>query len=292
MKTLSKKLHLIYKNERGMTLAEILVAGVLGIIIMTGAFRFFLTQTKNFNLMRQNAEMQQELRYAVNFLNEHVKLAGNGVPPTSGWQVLENFDGGLGPDSLCVLGSFRSLVISTDQKMGNSGSQVKVTDSTGIEIGDLIVISYPPNGWQDLFIVTDLNALYLLHQTFPPWNMSNNLNNAYPEDSIITVVTHYSFFAETDDDGRMNLMVQTQAYDPMILAGDIDDFQIRFQLKNGAWVDEPADLMDIRMVEILLRLKSPVEIAGYTDPEYGDAHSRVELKSVVVPKNVVIAYNE
>jgi len=278
-----------WRNESGMTLIELLVAFTMGLILMTAAFQFFITQTKNFNESRQTAEMQQELRHATNFLNDHVKLAGNGVPPTSGWQVLENYDGGSGPDSLCVLGSFRSLVISTDQKMGNNGSQVKVNDTAGIEVGDLIVISYPPNGWQDIFIVTDINALHLWHQASPPWNPTNKLSHAYPLGSTVTVVSHYSFFVETDDEGRLNLMVQTQAYEPMILAGDIDDFQVRFNLKDNSWVDEPYDLSDIRMVEITLRLKTPDPIQGYLDPVYGDAHKRVELKSIVIPKNIVIA---
>gem|GEM_PF-4143799 len=291
MKTHSQHLKRTPGNERGMTLMELLVATVLGMIIMTGAFKFFITQTKNFNLSRQAAEMQQEIRHAMNFLNEHVKLAGNGVPPTSGFQVLDNYDGGSGPDSLCVIGSFRSLVIATDQKMGNSGSQVKVDDSAGVGVGDLIVISYPPNGWQDMFIVTKMNDLHLWHDKFLPWNETNKLNNAYPLGSTVTVVTHYSFFAETDDDGRMNLMVQTQAYEPMILAGDIDDFQIRFKLSNNSWVDEPYDLLDVRMVEISLRLKSPMPIQGYTDPVYGDEFNRVELKSIVIPKNIVIVSN-
>jgi len=280
-----------WRNESGMTLIELLVAFTMGLILMTAAFQFFITQTKNFNESRQTAEMQQELRHATNFLNDHVKLAGNGVPPTSGWQVLENHDGGSGPDSLCILGSFRSLVVSTDQELGAKGLEIKVTDTTGIEIGDLIVISYPPEGWQDLFMVTDLNPALnqIMHAKKLPWNPTLQLDHAYPFGSIVTVVSHYSFFVETDDEGRSNLMVQTQAYEPMILAGDIDDFQVRFNLKDNSWVDEPFDLSDIRMVEITLRLKTPDPIQGYLDPVYGDAHKRVELKSIVIPKNIVIA---
>ena len=278
-----------WRNESGMTLIELLVACVMGLILMTVAFQFFITQTKNFNESRQTAEMQQELRHAMNFLNDHVKLAGNGVPPTSGWQTLENYDGGSGPDSLCVLGSFRSLVISADQNMANIGANVKVTDNSEIEVGDLIVISLPDSGWQDIFMVTSKNAQNQIGHGNSIWCPNGNLNNRYLAGSTVTVVSYYSFFAETDDEGRSNLMVQTQAYEPMILAGDIDDFQVRFNLKDNSWVDEPFDLSDIRMVEITLRLKTPDPIQGYLDPVYGDAHKRVELKSIVIPKNIVIA---
>ena len=276
-------------NQSGMTLIEITVATVIALILMTLVFQFFVIQTRNFNEGRVTAEMQQELRYAMDYVAERVKLAGNGVPPTSGWSVLENYDGGVDfSDSVAVLGSFRSLVISTDQKMGNEGSQVKVNDSSGIEVGDLIVISYPPNGWQEIFLATDLTDLHIWHKTELPWNDDNKLDHAYPLGSTVTVVTHYSFFVEVDDEGRLNLMVQTQIYEPMILAGDIDNFQLRFKLKDGTWVDEADELMDIRMVEITLRAMTPEPLDGYVDPVFEDGHKRIELKSIVIPKNITM----
>ena len=278
-------------NQSGMTLVELLVATVVALIMMTGVFRFFIIQTRNFNEGRVTAEMQQELRYALDYVVERLRLAGNGVPPTCGWDVIDNFDGGVGfSDSVGVLGSFRSLVISTDQKMGNNGHQVKVTDSSEIEEGDLVVISYPPNGWQEIFIVTGKNPAenHLWHTERLPWNEDSDLDHAYPDGSTITVVSHYSFFVEVTDEGRSNLMVQTQIYEPMILAGDIDNFQVRFKMKDGTWVDEPDELMDVRMVEVTLRAMTPEPLDGYEDPVFGDGHKRIELKSVVVPKNVTM----
>ena len=45
--------------------------------------------------------------------------------------------------------------------MGNEGSQVKVDNADGVEDGDLIVISYPPNGWQEIFMVTKLGTIII-----------------------------------------------------------------------------------------------------------------------------------
>ena len=278
-------------NQSGMTVIELIVAITIAVILMTGVFQFFIIQTRNFSEGRMIAEMQQELRWASNYITERLKLAGNGVPPTSGWSILENYDGGADySDSVAVLGSFKSLVISTDQKMGNSGSQVMVTDASEVEEGDLIVISYPPNGWQEIFMVTGINPAenHLWHQQALPWNDDNDLDHAYPEGSTVTVVTHYSFFVEVTEEGRSNLMVQSQAFEPMILAGDIDDFQIRFKLKNGIWVDEPDELTDIRLVEITLRAMTPEPLKGYEDPVFGDAHKRIELTTVVIPKNIAL----
>ncbi|MFC1512015.1 prepilin-type N-terminal cleavage/methylation domain-containing protein [Candidatus Latescibacterota bacterium] len=276
------------QSECGMTLIELLVATTIGLILITMIFQFFVIQLQNFNETRMNAEMQQELRWGFNFLSDHLKLAGNGVPPTPGFRVIDNINGPSGaPDSINVIGCYKSLKITTDQHMGNHGSTVKVPSSDGVEIGDLIVISYPPNGWQEIFLVTSINANHIWHMPAPPWNDDNHLEHAYPEGSICTVVTYYSFFVDTDDEGRTNLMVQSQAYPPQVLAGDIEDFQVRFKLRDNTWVDNPLEESDIRMMEITLRAKTPDPIKGYLDPEYGDEYKRLTLKSNVIPKNIV-----
>jgi len=142
-------------GERGVTLIELVVATTIATLLVTAVFQFFSTQSSSFIESRQNAEMQQELRWAMQFLSENVKLAGNGVPPISvdgtGFQVIDNANGANGAsDSLSIIGSFRSLVITLDQNMGNEGAQIKCSDKGNVppipvenllEVGDLAVIS-------------------------------------------------------------------------------------------------------------------------------------------------------
>ncbi len=277
------------RNERGMTMIELMVALVISGILVSLIFQFFSLSTSSFAEHRQTAEMQQELRWAIDYVGERLKLAGNGVPPTSGWAVIANTDGVAGePDSLSILGSYRSLVVNTDQTMGNQGSQVKVNSVDGIEVGDLCVIS--DGTFTEIFMVTGMNALHLWHDTFPPWNDDNRLDHRYVANSSICVITHYSFFVDTDAEGRSNLMVTSQAYNPQVLLGDVDDFQIRFRMKDDSWQDEvdSDEIYDIRMVEITIRARSPEPIQGYTDPVYGDSYKRIEMKSVIIPKNITI----
>lgn len=280
----------IRQGERGITLIELLVATVITGILLAVVMKFFVDQTAGFNESRQSSEMQQELRWAINYVTERLKLAGNGVPPTCGFPVLENIDGGGSvPDSVSVIGSFKSLVITTTQTMANEGAQVKVDDASELEPGDLCVIS--DGTFQEIFFVTSIqNVLHLWHDTALPWNDDAKLDHRYVSGSSITVVTYYSFFVDVDDEGRSNLMVTTQAYPPQILLGDVDNFQIRFKMKNGSWLDEttPDEITDIRMIEITIRARSHEPLQGYLDPEYGDAYKRIEMQSVVIPKNITI----
>lgn len=279
------------RKERGMTIMEILVASTVSVILLSALFQFFVIQTKNFDESKMTAEMQQDMRWASNYIAEKLKLAGNGIPPLSVFSVLENYDGGVDvSDSLCVMGSYKSMVLATSQKMGNEGSQIKVSSAEGIEDYDLVVISYPPFGWQEVFMCTKMASdLHIYHDAYPPWNPTNQLLRKYPLGSTVTIVSHYSFFVEEDDEGRPNLMVLTQGpYGPQVLAGDVEDFQVRFLLKNDTWVDVPAEINDIRMMEIYLRARSPNPIKGYIDADYGDSYKRVELRTIVVPKNITL----
>ncbi len=275
-------------GESGMTIVELVVAMTISSILLVMIFQFLSTQTNSYIEAKQTAEMQQELRWAVNFISDHLKQAGNGVPPTCGWPVLENSDGISGtPDSVSVLGSYKSLVVNTTQPMGNSGAPIKVTDASEIGVGDLVVIS--DGTFQEIFMVTAITAgEVLLHSETEPYNPSKFLDHTYTSNSTLTVVTYYSFFVDVDEEGRSNLMVRTQAYDPQVLIGDIDDFQLRFKMKDGSWEDEADEIYDIRMIEITIRAKSPNPLKNYIDPVYGDAYKRLEMKSIIIPKNIAI----
>jgi len=276
-------------GERGMTLVELLAAMVIGSILITGMIKFLVDQSTNYIKTRQVAEMQQEIRWAMSFISDRIKLAGNGVPATCGWPVIENVNGEEAePDSVSILASFKSLVITTTQKMGNEGSQVKVDNTDGLEVGDLCVIS--DGTFQEIFLATDVKDQHIWHFAAEPWNDDNKLDHRYAEDSSITVVTYYCFFTEIDDEGRQNLMVQTQAYEPQIILGDVEDFQVRFKMKNDEWVDDPfpEEIPDIRIVEISIRARSAQPIEGYENPVYGDGYQRVELTTQIIPKNITI----
>jgi len=85
-------------------------------------------------------------------------------------------------------------------------------------------------------------------------------------------------------------MLRHQAYPAQILLGDVDDFQVRFQMKSGAWQDEVTvdEIYNIRVVEITIRAKTPEPVRNYTDPAYGDSYKRVEMKSKIIPLNIVV----
>ena len=69
------------------------------------------------------------------------------------------------PDTVTVLGNFKSILATLSQNMGNTGSQVKVYTTEGIEIGDLCVIS--DGTFSEIFLATDLTDTPYLARYIP-----------------------------------------------------------------------------------------------------------------------------
>jgi hypothetical protein len=183
--------------------------------------------------------------------------------------------------------------------MGNEGAQIKCSDKANtppISLGDLFSegdLAFISDGTSsEVFQITRIQSDHLFHETSPPWNDDNKLDHRYAVGSTLTEVTNYSFYVKMDDTGRRNLMVKSQAWPEQVLAGDVEDFQVRFKMKSGTWKDtidaNEITLNEIRQVEITMRSKSFKPIRGYRDPKYGDAYKHMELKSIVIPKSIAV----
>ncbi len=66
----------IAHNSRGFTIVEFMVAGTLGLILLAGVFLVFLSSTQTNRNSRAMAELQNDGRFALNFLKDHVQAAG------------------------------------------------------------------------------------------------------------------------------------------------------------------------------------------------------------------------
>ncbi len=272
-----------HNNQKGVTIVELIVAMAISAILAVIIFTFMGDQTQKFNEQKYTSEIQQEIRWAMAYISDYLRLAGNGVPLNGKWAVIEGTDGGAdGTDFISVLGCYKDVFVETTQDMGNEIDRIEIEDNDDIEVGDLVSITDGTN--QEIFMITGIDDLLLSHDTSDPWNESNLLDHTYGLGSTISIAGLYSFYVEEDDDGRFHLMVETQSIEAQELISDVDDFQIRYQLTDDTWVDEFDFMSDIKMIEITILARTHDPIKNYIDPEYGDAYKHIELKAVVRPK--------
>lgn len=64
------------KTQRGFSLVELMIAMVLGLVLMAGVLQVFITSKQTYNLNEEMTWIQENARYAVNFLAEDVRMAG------------------------------------------------------------------------------------------------------------------------------------------------------------------------------------------------------------------------
>jgi len=67
-----------FKKEKGVTLIELLIALVISAIIIAGIYRTFIHQQKTYATQDQVADMQQNVRVAINRMMREIRMAGFG----------------------------------------------------------------------------------------------------------------------------------------------------------------------------------------------------------------------
>jgi prepilin-type N-terminal cleavage/methylation domain-containing protein len=67
-----------YKNAKGVTLIELLIALVISAILTGGIYRTFISQQKSYITQEQVADMQQNVRVAINRMMREIRMAGFG----------------------------------------------------------------------------------------------------------------------------------------------------------------------------------------------------------------------
>jgi prepilin-type N-terminal cleavage/methylation domain-containing protein len=66
------------KNAKGVTLIELLIALVISAVLTAGIYRAFIHQQRSYTTQEQVADMQQNVRVAINRMMREVRMAGFG----------------------------------------------------------------------------------------------------------------------------------------------------------------------------------------------------------------------
>jgi prepilin-type N-terminal cleavage/methylation domain-containing protein len=78
MKEMTKRM--TYRPARGFSLVELMIAMVIGLVVMGAATSLFKTGMDATMMITEQAEMQQNVRAAVNLISKDISMAGAGLP--------------------------------------------------------------------------------------------------------------------------------------------------------------------------------------------------------------------
>jgi hypothetical protein len=98
------------------------------------------------------------------------------------------------------------------------------------------------------------------------------LSRKYQANALILAMTQITFFVDnTTDPNHPNLMIQLMGQTPQVFAEDITDLQFQYSMKNGAVVDVPTVIDNIREISIFVTGRShnpDLELAEELEDQY------------------------
>lgn len=270
----------------GFTLIEIIIAlAILG-IATTAIFTTFLSQQKAYVIQNSVAEMQQNLRGGMQFLELDARNAGYGLPPAVALKLpslllgggtismvsgLGISDGGTtGSDNLYLI-YLSATATQISDSMPNTSSEMKVVDPAGFQVGMVAIIFDSTNA--DVFQVTQIqNSNHIQHNPTGIFGMENkDFSKAYGEGSTVALINYAGYYVDTTTDpAHPKLMRNIPGDNTMtseIVADDIEDLQIRLVLADGTEQDgaDNTTLPLVRKLRIYMAAR-----AGASDPQWSE----------------------
>lgn len=247
------------KRPGGFTLIEVMIALVIASIALAAIFTTFNDQHKAYIVQNAVAEMQGNVRGAMQFLDMEARNAGGGLPssiPLSVPSLLFNgatismvaglgvADDGTnaGSDNLYII-SLTNVATTITSDMPQSSEELKVLDASGFigTEGQLAIIYN--DQYADVFQISlaQLSPDHLQHRggSLYPYN-SEKLQHDYAEGAHVALISFSAFYIDWTDPAHPALvknMVINGVLTPQIIADDIEDFQIRLILSDLSEID-------------------------------------------------------
>ncbi len=281
--------------EAGFTLVEIMAALVILAIAMTAVFATFTTQQKSFTAQSRVAEMQQNLRQAMEYMSRDLRMAGYGIPDNvtipdgivaTGVTSLRSLyakDNTTGPDQVYVLYLFdmdANQPPTSDNASFTAGAgSITVTSTTGFltDGGELVLVTDNTTA-ADLYETSAAAGTTLTFGGGYGYNSGHSKSYSPPVTVAKACFVRY-FIDDATDPAHPSLMVdRLNGRSPQPVADDIEDLQMTYGLDTDAdgtvdtWTSAPAAPSQIRQVrlQIMARTRLPDRDWSETRPALGN----------------------
>lgn len=279
--------------EAGFSLIEVMAALVILSIAMTAVFATFTAQQQSFTVQSRVAEMQQNLRQAVEYMSRDIRMAGYGVPDNvlippgiiaAGVNSIRSLyakDNTTGPDQIYVLYRFD---MDDNQKPNSTNGGVPSNASTVTLDNSVDYSHFLPTGGE-LVLVTDTTTADLYETSAAAGTMltfgggyayNAGHTRSYPVGPPAVTVSkarfvRYYIDSATDPAHPMLMVDRMGGAAPQPLADDIEDMQLAYGLDTNAdgivdsWTASPTTPSQIRQVRLQFIARTRLPEAGWVE---------------------------
>jgi prepilin-type N-terminal cleavage/methylation domain-containing protein len=232
------------RREAGFTLLELLVGLALASIVVSAVAQFYITEHYNLTQQMDVADVQQNLRSALQEMTEQIRMAGYGLPRDMDPIVAVNAN----PDS--ILFYYRKSQTSHAELTQNMANTLDIIRCNGFDLSE-----FRDHSWAyifdaaaksgEFFYMSDVDnaTKEIAHPLMP-------LSKSYPSGSEVIAVEILRYYLDRTDPAHPNLVRSRQGEGAVVFSEGIDSLQFRYQLTSGVWTDAPAAGRLVRAVRI------------------------------------------
>jgi len=264
------------RGVKGLTLIELLIALVISAILIAGIYRTFIQQQKSYATQEQVADMQQNVRVAINKMIREIRMAGfggkndntNGINDiitvfgnVNGFANIINAvdnspraDNVGNSDEVTIVGAYSQIgTIAADVGAGSTTLTVTYTGSTQFDVNYRKYMCI--NGRYNYAVVPAPGNPITLAQTLT--NPTGTLNEAHVAGEPVFLVRAIRYGLRVDANGVpvlfRDLYPNTAASKRDTVAEYVQNLQLRYVLVDTTEVDVPADPTTVRGVRITVQ---------------------------------------
>ncbi len=282
------------KNQRGLSLVELMIAITIGLILSAGIIQIFITNKQTFRMQEGMARLQESGRFAIDLMSRDLRMAGyygcwsdtsamvNTLADTT---TVYNFAVGLegendtgvnGSDTITLRGAVANgLVLTTAMTSTTDDFKVQPVVPAPLAVGDIAAIS-DCNGLA-VFQITGYTEAdgSIVHDigVETPGNATRDLGRRFSTDASVYRIATVQYFIANNADGEPELMRQIGADAPVALFEGVENMQILYgedsdddgSANRYLPADQVVDMNKVVSIRIALLIRTPEEIGG--DPD-------------------------
>jgi prepilin-type N-terminal cleavage/methylation domain-containing protein len=255
------------KENRGVTLIELMMALVISAILVGGTYSIFITQQRTYVLQDQVVGAQQDARAALIIIARDVRMAGmltgfDGFSVNGASEAITPTNSDSGPDQIRLVFAAEEFAVSGNSVTVTSVSDNSVTlSASASEFFDTNNKRYVAfEGESHVYQISSVSTNTLALIESPPDYLADFSARVFRVRAITYSVSGNSLYRNNGEESQILAGAVNQS--------QVEDLQIAYQVEGStSWIyDETTSTWpagegnkDIRVVRINLVIRTPVE---------------------------------